>query len=297
MEDHPEADKPRSNPAPLGAAAAPLEAPIIRVESAGPKTAAKASNPAGRNRRGPLSLDADVLARLAEASSPPPDDPQILPPVVSPIEPAAAGRTSVERPAVDPIHREEATGADPIGMQPAAPSSVADRPPDDLWQLLSEDPPAAASGAADTAKPLVVSPSAAEEEGKRLAKRRSGLAAAAGRSKAGGQSRPWISIAGGSLAVLIVVGLLAGLMNGGTSQPVEQPRAGSSSRSASAARQLPSFESDLPSLPESVTGVRPMDAQEQARRREAIASFAEMGRAEEANLRAEEKTAPAEAAP
>jgi hypothetical protein len=94
----------------------------------------------------------------------------------------------------------------------------------------------------------------------------------------------WLAIGGCAASALVVIILLAGLLSG----PSDDERSPSRDRSVSTPtrgpRSLPTFESDLPSS-YGPSGVRPMDVEEKARRREGMASFAEMGRTEEAKLR------------
>jgi hypothetical protein len=145
-----------------------------------------------------------------------------------------------------------------------------------------------ASGKRDSAK---VRPAAAP---RRTAKRGTNKPAATGGAGAKRMPTRWIvlGVSGGSALGLMI--LLFSLLGGPSADSPARPGERSASVPVTGPRTLPTFQSDLPTfqsdLPtdRSVGGVRPMDAAEKARRKERIASFAEMAREQEAELREEQ---------
>ena len=98
----------------------------------------------------------------------------------------------------------------------------------------------------------------------------------------------WIAVGAGGVSALVVIVLLVSLLGGSGEPGTRTPPDRSASTPFRGPQSLPTFRSDIPSASSGASGVRPMDAEEKARRREGMASFAEMGREEEAKLRQEE---------
>jgi hypothetical protein len=91
------------------------------------------------------------------------------------------------------------------------------------------------------------------------------------------------------LSTLTVIFLLIGLLREAPRGEAETPHERSLGISGGS-EPFPEFPTERPAPAGATAGIRPMDAAERARRREAMASFAEMGQAEEAELRAGQAT-------
>jgi hypothetical protein len=158
--------------------------------------------------------------------------------------------------------------------------------PDQGGSSKSERRKPAAAKKAPT--PAPVAASTAKHRGtKRGAKPK----AAVGGSAAKRFPTAWVvvGVSGGSVLGLMI--LLFSLLGGpsGDAPTGSSPSGGRSAAApVGASRSLPTFQSEIPV---GTGGVRPMDAAEKARRRERIASFAEMAREQEAELEKEKTPA------
>ncbi|MCL4205333.1 MAG: hypothetical protein KJ000_22865 [Pirellulaceae bacterium] len=145
------------------------------------------------------------------------------------------------------------------------------------------------TGTPESIKVQPTSPATATAGPPRTGKQAARRATAVGGAEAKRIPAPWIvlGVCGGSALGLTI--LLFSLLGGSSADsPTSPSRTGERSAVApvTGPRALPTFQSDLPT-DRYGGGVRPMDAAEQARRRERIASFAEMAREQESELREE----------
>ncbi len=292
--------------------------PVIKVDDSRSRTGKKPkAKPHAARTPAKAAFDATALSRLVGAESPATDTPAD-PPTSSPAERPAD--SSAVTPIESTANASQSAEDSVIQPSPTPPAST------DEDKELSKRAPAAALEVATTAERLAdaAAPSAASqpaavkiqttkpgakipETGKRdsiKVQPTSSANATAGptrtakltarKAAAGGAGfkripTPWIvlGVCGGSALGLAI--LLFSLLGGSSADsPTNRSRTGERSAIApvTGPRALPTFQSDLPT-DRYGGGVRPMDAAEQARRRERIASFAEMGREQESELREE----------
>jgi hypothetical protein len=248
-------------------------APVIRTD---PRPAAAGKGRGSGSRHSPRkaipAFDAAAINRLVELPSAEPDSLEEPSSVVA-SEPANNGTD-------EPIAEQACSAVEAADAEDGTAAASVER----------EAEPASGAWAAEPNVP-VISAAGTRDRQQRVARR-------AGRSRQAKPRRPWNRASGWILfgvcgaSALLATALLVNQVNRPTGDGAAVPREGSRTPN-------PASDSQAPRSPESKprgfsrTGVSPMDAEERARRREGIDSFAEMGRAEEDRLHREKPKADA----
>ncbi len=283
----------------------PLEIPVIQVDESSPRaTKTKRSKTSRPGRSRTSGFNPTALEHLVESGPTTPPD----------VPPAQDVAKDSEDPPDAPVTEEDTLSGDldatvAEAIEPQRSSGESDECDDEQHRREADtEEPAAPCLQTDT----VSSKSgkiakAAHRSSKRQPIRRTAAESAAAKSRPGPRSSSrqrapggqranripasWIAAGACAGSALVVVILLVNLLGGdGSDGPSRSPERGASAPS-STPRSLPTFQSELPPASSAASGVRPMDAEEQARRREGMASFAEMGRQEEAKLHEEQAKA------
>ena len=263
----------------------PSNVPLIRVDNSRSRASKK---PQPSRSPAKVAFDAAALSRLVgtgsqssdSAADPPTNSPVRLStdtptdlPAAPPIDSPADTKQSRETPAAQPSPTVSTAPAEakPVEATAAEAEPLAAA----VEETLLAEPATDAASPAESVKPVTVQ--------RRTTKQGAKKAAATGGVGAKRVPTHWIvlGVCGGSALGLMI--LLFSLLGGPSADSPSRP----GERSATGPRTLPTFQSDLPT-DRSGGGVRPMDAAEKARRKERIASFAEMAREQEAELREEQ---------